>query len=702
MTATTNDFLDAAKRYVALGYQVFPCVPGTKEPLTAHGFYDATMSLEQLEQWWLAQPQANIAVAAFPLLVVDCDAQSNWLAAEPERALSLASAPVSLTPHGGRHHLFRRPRGKTWKNTVGRLAPHVDTRTEGGYILVPPSVVDGVPYRWVPGLELEEPPDQLAEPPEWLVQELDQLADHSSTSARVATGIASGNVIPQGQRNATLSHLGGTMRRVGMDKAEIAAALHQVNAGRCVPPLPPNEVERIAASIAQYEPDQVAVAVAERHWDQMYVTTPPEESNGTYADPGPIPDELLTMPGFVGDVMEHTLRTAPYPERTLAFAGALSLQGFLAGRKVRDVADNRSNLYVLALANSGAGKDHPRKINQQILVAAGVGDCLGDSFASDEGLEDWLYLHPAMLFQTDEIDGLMLKIHQAKDARHESIMNVLLKMYTSANSLYVLRAKAGRAPALIDQPCLCLFGTAIPQHCYEALTPKMLTNGFFARLLILETGKRGHGQAAQAIDVPAEVLETAQWWVDGPPAGNLAGEHPRPQIVPATAAATAVLREFRLRADGEYSRAEAQQDQAAMALWARAAEKASRLALLYACSAAPREPVITPEALRWACAMAEHQTRRMLYMAGLHVHESEFDSKRKRLLDVLAKWRDEHGDAWMPFWRVSRKLPWPGRDHEEVRHALLQQQLLESDVINTRGRPGLVYRLPAAPRKEAA
>jgi hypothetical protein len=69
------------------------------------------------------------------------------------------------------------------------------------------------------------------------------------------------------------------------------------------------------------------------------------------------------VPGFVHEVADHTLRTAPYPQPVLAFAGALTLQAFLAGRKVRDVSDSRTNLYVLALANSGAGKDHPRKVN---------------------------------------------------------------------------------------------------------------------------------------------------------------------------------------------------------------------------------------------------------------------------------------------------------------------------------------------------
>ena len=85
-----------------------------------------------------------------------------------------------------------------------------------------------------------------------------------------------------------------------------------------------------------------------------------------------------------------------------------------------------------------------------------------------------------MLFQTDEIDGLMTKINQARDGRHEEIVKVLLKMNTSGNGVYTLRVKAGKMPGTIDQPSLCIFGTAIPKHYYEALSTKMLTNGFIA------------------------------------------------------------------------------------------------------------------------------------------------------------------------------------------------------------------------------
>ncbi len=263
----------------------------------------------------------------------------------------------------------------------------------------------------------------------------------------------------------------------------------QVNQDRCVPPLAAREVQQIAASVARYEPDQVAVALVEDHYGQMFGS--PEPAPVEFPDPGPMPESLLRVPGFVSEVMDFTLATAPYPNIVMAFCRRTSLMAFLAGRKVRDPGDVRTNLYLLGLAHSAAGKDHPRKTNTRVLHHVGLANCLGDRFASGEGLQDGLFLAPSMLFQTDEIDGMLLSITKARDARHENILGTLLSMYSASNSVFPMRRKAGRQdPGVIDQPHLVIFGTAIPNHYFERYSERLLTNGFFARTITLESGPR--------------------------------------------------------------------------------------------------------------------------------------------------------------------------------------------------------------------
>lgn len=130
-----------------------------------------------------------------------------------------------------------------------------------------------------------------------------------------------------------------------------------------------------------------------------------------------------------------------------------------------------------------------------------------------------------------------------------------------------------------------------------------------------------------------------------------------------------------------------------MAICARANEKARRLALVHACSRDHRHLEIDGDGARWACEFVDHQTRRMLFMAGESVSENEFDGRCKKLVATLRLWREKHGDEWMPFWKINRKHPWSDREHEDVRTTLLNQRLIEYDERRTGGTPQRLYRL---------
>jgi hypothetical protein len=244
------------------------------------------------------------------------------------------------------------------------------------------------------------------------------------------------------------------------------------------------------------------------------LVAPPADRGPAVLDPGPIPEHLFRVPGFIEQVMNFTMANAPYPNVGLAFSGAIALQSFLAGRKVCTSGDLRPNLYLLALASSGTGKDFPRKVNSRVLFEVGLVGALGDKFASGEGIQDALVRNSAMLFQNDEMDGVLRQINLDRENRRESIPNILLTLYTSANDVYPIRVKAGQKETIhIDQPHLTLFGTATPQYFYESLCQRMLTNGFFARMIVIDVGRRGSGQTpGSARHLPDSIVDTARWW----------------------------------------------------------------------------------------------------------------------------------------------------------------------------------------------
>lgn len=385
-----------------------------------------------------------------------------------------------------------------------------------------------------------------------------------------------------------------------------------------------------------------------------------------------IPAHLLNVPGLVNLVKEYTLRTAHYPEPVLAFAGALALQAFLAGRKVRQGKTTRSNLYLLALAGTGAGKNAPRKTNETILLQAGFSGVIGDSMGSGEALEDALYVRPVMLLQTDEIDSLLARIKKSRDGSLDSVTANLLKLFTASASGFQLRMLAGKESREINQPSLTLFGTAIPKLYYESLSERLLTNGFFSRTLVLEAGSQRKGQEPAEEEPSESILEVARWWRDFKPSyGNLASENPEPANVPKTKQATEILTAFRDLADEKIGEAN-ELDEVTRAVWSRAHEKACRLALIYACSENHLSPEIGAAAARWACDLVAYLTNRMLHMAGQHVYESEFDQRCKKALAAIAALCKQAEMA--PHWKIARKLNLSSKETMDVLNALEERR----------------------------
>jgi AAA domain/Primase C terminal 1 (PriCT-1)/Bifunctional DNA primase/polymerase, N-terminal len=154
-----------------------------------------------------------------------------------------ASTAWERTPHG--HHLiFAVDKDDRTPNNgpegVGIASLH--RRGYGGGIKHWPS--GGYDLVRSPAQGLLPLPDALRDP----------LAEPSGGGGHAPSDPQASATIPRGERNTTLLSLGGTMRYRGLQKDEILAALLVVNARRCDPPLDEEEVRRIAASLASYEP----------------------------------------------------------------------------------------------------------------------------------------------------------------------------------------------------------------------------------------------------------------------------------------------------------------------------------------------------------------------------------------------------------------------------------------------------------------
>jgi hypothetical protein len=222
------------QRYVDLGYFLFPVEPRGKRPATKNGFKDATRDVKTIAQWIKTNPDFNWAISCehSGLFVLDVDGPDGLkeLAALEAGYTSLSCVMVNITPRNGYHIFFRQP-DERLPSTVRRLGRRIDTRGVGGYIVVPPSRIDGTEVGEYLALDELIAPEDLPTPPFWLVNLLltpqtvcvpDSLIlsertpeDRERSAQRIARWLSQ---VSEGHRNTSTFWAACEMARLGIEQ----------------------------------------------------------------------------------------------------------------------------------------------------------------------------------------------------------------------------------------------------------------------------------------------------------------------------------------------------------------------------------------------------------------------------------------------------------------------------------------------------
>ena len=147
---TDDTMMRAALDYAALGWPVFP-TRHNKAPHTPNGHLDATTDPDKIETWWKRWPGANIGFSPgnVDLLVLDYDPGSSIEAAEKAIGDLPETGLIASTPRGGEHHYYALLEDdEPVASRVHPFTEHVDTRSFGGYVLLPPSSTKDGDYEW--------------------------------------------------------------------------------------------------------------------------------------------------------------------------------------------------------------------------------------------------------------------------------------------------------------------------------------------------------------------------------------------------------------------------------------------------------------------------------------------------------------------------------------------------------------------------
>lgn len=447
-----------------------------------------------------------------------------------------------------------------------------------------------------------------------------------------------------------------------------------------------NGNRRIPATVASGDDSRAIQSDREDSQGMGGVST--ETGNLKQKTPVAFPSHLLKVPGFVGQVVQHSLATAHSPQPVLSLWGALCLQSTLCGRKICDPFGGRTNLYVMAMAGSGKGKNQPRVINRRILAGAGLLELEGpEDLASDSGLLAAVAHQPALLMQLDEV-GRLLKSCAAAGTQNSHLYNIatlLLRLYSSAGEVYKGKAYGDRSKNVeIDQPCLTIYGSTVPESFWGSMSSESIGDGFLARMIPVIGDENPPEQIARQVPVPESILMHAQEWGSYRPGGNLASVHPGPKVVEYTVDAEQILtdwrRNWRQRGDasGPWQ-----------PVWVRAAEKACRLALVYVASQGTASLRIDADAITWACEVADYTTSLFETIGDEHIADSEFERKCQRVYQAVAK----RGDRGLTHNRLCTQRCWRSlqpRERQDVIQSLIGDHRIS---VSEGERGGILYSL---------
>lgn len=387
--ADDQSILAAAVAHAKAGRRIFPCKPD-KSPLTPHGFKDATNDPARVEAYWKRDPHALIGLEtgqANGIFVFDVDQDDATgkdgrasLAALERQHGPLPPTIEVITPRGGSHLYFRHP-GPKWeiRNSAGELAPFIDVRGDGGYVICPPSrLPDGRAYTW----EGSSDPDEgvrAAPAPAWLLA-LVARPKGQATGPTTPPGGEPGK-IPEGRRNDALFRLGRSLRAKNLTQNGILAALREENAARCVPPLPEAEIQAIGAKVCRVPagpskptPDtsnhpppwpDIETGPNDHHQEQPPGGDEWPEPADLSAVVVPEPYPVHCLPPVA---REAVIEYQAFGQQPMSLVGMSALQNMaLACQGLADVARNAHlvspiSLYSFLLAMSGERKSNADKV----------------------------------------------------------------------------------------------------------------------------------------------------------------------------------------------------------------------------------------------------------------------------------------------------------------------------------------------------
>lgn len=672
------------------------------------------------------------------------------LAALEAKHGELPPTATAKTAGGGEHRYFKYVPGV---RNRGKLGVGLDVRGAGGYVIAPGSRTgDGKEYLWVDHDGEGLPP--LAEAPEWLLSfVLPPPAAHTTSPYNYTSGENEAYVeraveaelnllatTSQGERgsqvNKSAFSLGTLVGAGALSRSEAEAGLFDaayangvvskdgekevrakirrgLDAGirqpRAIPepefrqdntPPPVDLGPMIARGLEKKAKPTGALVVPQEVQPIVAVNEDEDEDGPPEYKLEAISDiEALTYPGgLVEDLVDWIVSSAEQPCRALALAAVLPLVACLAGPRFSTGGrDTRPNIYIVALAESGFGKEHARSQIKRLLMSDhGVFEKYGGParIMSASALREVLEAHQSVNCQIDEFGGFVREITDRRAGSHQRAISTDLRDYYSASSTYFEGAAyRGSPPKRIYNPNLCIHGTSTPDQFWTALSSASAEDGLLPRLVLFHvTGEKPDAVKPRidVRDVPYILMDrmakVAGIDVVKARTSNLKGikvapfAENKPYIVPWTEDALGLFASVKETIEAKEKLVLPE----SRPFLRRILENAIKLALIVAVGTDPDEPVISEANMEWAVTLAWSCAAGMIEQVTERLSDNPREAAYKRIAALIKA----AGIKGITMGRLADRLKAiDTRQRDEIIKDLKEADLVREENSGTGGRP---------------
>jgi hypothetical protein len=415
------------------------------------------------------------------------------------------------------------------------------------------------------------------------------------------------------------------------------------------------------------------------------------------ATPADVAKIVAAAPGLLGETVRWMTATAISPQPFLSLGAALCAIGTIAGHRYRlDTPDTRSNIFVIAIADSGAGKDHPRRCVRRVFAEAGLIEHLGgEQIKSGSGLMAAVTEQPRLLYQIDEFGHFIKAVLDRKNAGHhlKEIMTNFTTLWSSATERvrgadYANRVDRPRRD--IIEPCVCLYGSTVPQAFWGALQSGNVGDGSLARFLVF-LSPENYPDECDPVHIETGMDEIVQKFaqiaVGAPQEGNLvqAGVV-APRVVPLDGGASQADRALR---EEHLAMKRAHEGTAYSAIIARFREHIRHVALIAAVADNPHAPVCTAEHMAWSTLLVRHCQATVVDQSDRFIADSDYEAQQKQVLEAV-----KASGGWMPLSDIAKSVrSIKARDRNDILNHLAEAGFIEMQrQASTGGRPSVLVR----------